>query len=119
MAASRKRQPQSSESEIQKSCLEYLRVACGWPVWRFNSGAMIMNKRFVRFHTARGCSDLAGLIPPSGRFLAVEVKRPGNEATELQQGWLDEVARSGGLALVIHSVGELQERLREAGYDVP
>lgn len=106
------------EREIQKQILEYLNLI-GWSAWRFNSGATkTPGGGFVRFNTARGCSDVIGIIP-GGWFLAIEVKRPGNKPTPLQQAWLDEVREAGGLALVAVSVDDLRTQLRKAGHACP
>jgi hypothetical protein len=124
--------PPPPESDIQKACLEYLRLL-GRSVWRFNSGARIVpatpdggKRRFVRFSSAKGCSDLIGLLPASadglhtaGRMLACECKRPGNKPTALQSAWLEEVASQGGLAICVCSVDDLRSQLRSAGYDAP
>lgn len=40
------------------------------------------------------------IICYGGRFIAVEVKRPGRKATPLQQHVLDEIADAGGVAIV-------------------
>ena len=107
------------ESDIQRAVLEYLGLL-RWSVWRFNSGGARLGPdgRFVRFSTARGCSDLIA-IAPGGRFVAIEVKRPGNSPTALQAAWLAEVRAAGGLALVATSAADLARQLREEGYDAP
>jgi hypothetical protein len=68
----------------------------------------------VRFCGAEGCSDVLGLLSPSGRFLAVEVKRVGGRLTERQRGFLDAINRAGGLGVVVHSAAELQQALADA-----
>ena len=118
------------ESDIQKTILQYLTTILGWMMWRSNSGGMKVEERYVQFNTAKGCSDLLGVIPIStkpefspafsrGRFLAIEVKRSGKKPTALQQAYLDQVRDAGGLALVATSIDDLRKQLREAGYDVP
>ena len=63
-------------------------------------------------HTARsglavGSADLIGLVPPSGRFLAIECKRPkGGRLSERQRDWLEVVRRCGGIAGIARSVEE-------------
>jgi hypothetical protein len=109
-----------NETSLVRACLRYLSLR-GIPAWRTNSGAMTVRgaggkERFVRFNGAKGCSDLLGLLPPSGRFLAVECKMRGNKPTADQQGFLDVVAAAGGLAVVVHDVADLAEALDVEGY---
>jgi hypothetical protein len=89
------------------------------PAWRNNTGAAAFadaagRKRFVRFSTP-GAADIHGVLPPSGRFLAVEVKRPGGRLTPAQAAFLDCIRTSGGLAVVAHGVDDLAEALRREG----
>lgn len=101
------------ERDVQRTILQYLRLL-GWPAWRFNSGAMQQGDRFVRFNTAKGCSDLL-FIAPGGLFGACEVKCGKNRPTALQAAFLEMVRRSGGVAVVARSVQELDAALRERG----
>ena len=56
----------------------------------------------------RGVSDIIiGVIPPSGRFLAIEVKRPGGKPLAEQQQLLDTISEAGGLAFVACSVDDV------------
>lgn len=109
--------PAPKESDIQRACLGYLRLR-GWLAWRNNSGAVTASykgkRRFFRFNSAPGSSDLF-FVAPAGRFGCVEVKRPGNEPTEIQASWLETVRRAGGVALCVHSVDELIRGLKENG----
>lgn len=63
------------------------------------------NGRMVRYGLGTGSSDLIGW-DSSGRFLAIEVKRPGQRATADQSLFLAAVRTAGGLAGVAHSVTE-------------
>lgn len=105
------------ESEILRVCLEYLRLR-GVFCWRQNQGAVTAEyqgrKRFLRFAGADGIADILGVLSPSGRLLAVEVKRPGRQPTAQQQGFLDAVRRQGGLAVCVHSLAELEAALTAA-----
>ena len=99
-----------SETALVKACLEYLRLI-GCYVWRNNTG-MLYNKvgRPVAFGKV-GSSDILGILP-GGRFLAVECKIGRNPLSRSQQTFLDEVGRTGGLAIVVRdSVDSLVDRL--------
>lgn len=51
-----------------------------------------------------GSADLVGVLAPGGRFLALEVKRPGERARPEQEAWLALVRTRGGFAAVVDSV---------------
>jgi hypothetical protein len=53
-----------------------------------------------------GLPDLMGCY--RGYFIGLEVKRPGGEATKLQEFMLSRIARAGGVARTIHSVEEAE-----------
>ena len=91
--------------------LTYLKL-CGIFCWRQNQGAITGEhqgkRRFLRFASIDGISDIIGLLPTSGRLLAVEVKRPGRKPTPAQEAFLDVVRQNGGLAACVHSLAELE-----------
>lgn len=109
---------QPLERDIQAACLHLLALS-GVMAFRVNSGAVTGEhngkRRFFRFNGARGCSDILGVLPRSGRFLAVEVKRPGGKLTPDQAAFLDRIRAAGGLALVVRSDRELEAALRVEG----
>jgi hypothetical protein len=86
----------------------------GVSAWRSNTGAARFGDRFVRFGVP-GVADILGVLPPSGRLLAVEVKGPGGRVRPSQRAFLDNVEAAGGLALVVRDVAELERALVEAG----
>lgn len=102
------------EADILRICLRWLQLQ-GVYCWRQNQGAARGvshgKQRFFRFAGAAGISDLVGLLRPSGRFLAVEVKRPGRPLTPEQEAFLATVRDSGGVALCVHNLEELQKAL--------
>jgi hypothetical protein len=64
----------------------------------------------------RGVADLICVVPPFGRFLAIEVKRPGarGRTTEDQDRWLAVVRRFGGVSGIATSVEEALGLVEEA-----
>jgi hypothetical protein len=50
----------------------------------------------------------------SGRFLAIEVKAPKGKVSPHQEAFLKEIEERGGLALVAHSVDEVQQALLDS-----
>lgn len=60
---------------------------------------------FITFGLCPGSSDLVGMMP-GGRFLAIEVKRPGEKQTEEQLTFERVVRECGGLYILATSVEE-------------
>lgn len=100
--------PPQSEKSIQKQCLDWLTLK-GIFHYRNNTGAVAAQykgkQRFIRFGHP-GISDIIG-IAPDGRFLAIEVKRADGKLTEAQEVFLEQVEKSGGIALVVRSLEDL------------
>lgn len=65
-----------------------------------------------------GCSDLICVVPPKGRFLGIEMKRPKTGRLRAEQNcWLAVVRRFGGVTGVAKSVADamaLVELARES-----
>jgi hypothetical protein len=98
------------EQGIQRAVLDYLRWK-GIPCYKHqNAGIRKPDGGYIPTHT-RGVSDIIGCIPKTGRFLAIEVKRPGNKPTAEQQQFIDTINAAGGLAFVARSVEEVDEAL--------
>jgi hypothetical protein len=47
-----------------------------------------------------------------GNFLAIEVKKPGEQARADQETFLQDIRDRGGIGLCVHSLRELEEQLR-------
>lgn len=106
------------EADILRDCLTWLKLH-GVLCWRQNQGAITGmhngKRRFLRFSSQVGISDILGVLPPSGRLLAVETKRPGRQATAEQAAFLDVVRQCGGVAVCARSIAELEQALLAAG----
>lgn len=100
------------ESDVVRSCLDYLKIR-GIFAWRQNAGVIPLANGGVRFSGLRGVSDILGILP-DGRFLAVECKSAKGKTSEHQDAFLDQIAANGGVACVVRSVEELAEDLRVA-----
>ena len=99
------------ERDLLRACLAYLSLH---PRVRFafraNTGMVpIDDKRMFRAGFV-GCSDILGMLD-GGRFLAVEVKRPGKRPTTAQASFLYTVNAGGGLAFVATSVKDCEDAL--------
>lgn len=61
--------------------------------------------RYIRSGLCVGSSDLIG-FSRDGKFIALEIKQPGQHASAEQQKFIDAVNNAGGIAGVAHSVDE-------------
>lgn len=98
-----------SVPESERALMIRIRAAVasmeGILIWRNNTG--VDTTRGVRYGLAVGSADLIGIVRTAsgvGRFLALEVKRPGERPTAEQRKWLAVVNRAGGVAVVVRSV---------------
>lgn len=100
--------PPPLERDIQRAIITYLRRR-GAVVIRVNSGS-IQTESGSRFNgAAAGTSDLIALY--QGKFIAIEVKRPGNTPTAKQQAFLERVRQAGGVAFVATSIDDVAREL--------
>lgn len=111
------------EKTVQSMIVQYLSMI-GIPVWRNNIVTQGLEykgkKRFVRSGVGgRGGADLIGIVPRSGRFLAIECKRAGARTDPDRQALQDEFARqvesAGGIAVKVTSLNELIVELKKKG----
>lgn len=103
----------SPESDVLKSCLALLKFR-GIPAFRNNTGAVKLEGRFIRYGKV-GSSDIIGILPATGRWLAVETKRPkapgqtGGKLTEPQREFLEMIRDAGGVAICVDDLVTLAE----------
>jgi hypothetical protein len=70
----------------------------------------------------RGTSDLICIVPPLGRFLGVEVKRPGYSPSDVradQIAWLAAVRKFGGVSGIATNEAEALALVAEARQQSP
>lgn len=98
------------EMLLVRQIVDYLNLR-GHFVQRTNSGTMQAEyngrKRFIKM-AQPGTADITG-CSRDGRFLAVECKIKPNKLTELQEQYLNEVRRRGGIALVAYSLDDVTQ----------
>ena len=109
------------EKDVQTSILHLLarHPKVAWAS-RFNSGAAWLKakggrERPVKFNTCDGCSDILGQMR-DGRFLAIEVKRPGwkkpkDQHEFEQEDFLRRVTQNRGVAFFATSPQEVADML--------
>lgn len=75
----------------------------------------LLDGRWIRYGLGEGSSDLVGLIKPSGRFFAIEVKTATGRPTAKQVAWMKLVESYGGVAELCRSVQDALVVYRKAG----
>ena len=80
-----------------------------------NNVGSLQNKtgRWVQFGLCKGSSDLIGWHKLTGKFVAIEVKRPGQKLREDQKDFIDRVKEAGGIAGVARHPDDLAEILTD------
>lgn len=108
-----------SESLIQAQIRLTLGSEKDLTLWRNNVGTgtfwMPSGKtQRVQYGLCVGSSDLVGLLAPSGRFFALEIKTDVGRVTKEQKAFLAHVRSMGGFAAVVRSVEEARAAVQRA-----
>ena len=88
------------ESTIQKKILRYLKEHPD--VYSFK--AITANRK--------GVPDV--IVCYKGKFIGLEVKRPGGKPTKLQEHNIEQIKQSGGYAGIVYDVEDVKTILEEA-----
>lgn len=108
-----------SEAEILRAIIQLLhRHPCVAQCWRQNSGTFQERNRdgsvrYIRANTAKGMSDIMGVLR-DGRTLAIEVKSRTGRMRPGQEEFLQTIRQAGGVAGVCRSVDDAQKLLEAA-----
>lgn len=101
------------ESEIQKAILDYLHLKRILAFKHRNVG--IYKKSTDRYiplsYGEKGISDIIGCLP-DGRFLAIEVKKPGGKPSPEQVAFLERVNVNGGLGILAYGLEEVIQKVQ-------
>jgi hypothetical protein len=101
---------------IVRECLDWLKLK-GIFSFRVNQIPAPAGKGgFRRFCGTPGVSDIVGILPGHGRFLAIEVKKDVGRQSIAQMAFEDEVHRNGGAYLLVRGSKELESKLSTMGY---
>jgi hypothetical protein len=102
------------ETVIQQGVLA---IIGSWPelfIWRNNTGALQdRTGRWVRFGL-KGSSDIIGMIWPTGRFFALEMKTATGETRTAQLRFRKRVLECGGIYIIGRDVDGTVRAVRDA-----
>lgn len=96
------------EKDIQKDILDYLRYR-GIFCWKQNNAGIRKPDGGYIPTGLRGVSDILGIF--NGKFLAIEVKQPGNSLSTQQSDFLSMVNEKGGIGFVAYSIDDIDKHL--------
>lgn len=106
------------EADIQRKIKAWLDRLGAVPL-RINSGHIALDNGKHVALAPPGTSDLIAALPvitAAGMvavFCAIEVKRPGNKPTGIQQKFIDKINGLGGIAFYAVSVDDAKQKLNE------
>lgn len=103
-----RRADRTLEAPVLHECLAWLH-AHGVFVWRNNTGTYWSGDRPISYGYP-GSADIIGLLPGSGRFLAIECKSSIGKQSRKQLHFQEQVERDGGVYLLVRSVQNLEEQ---------
>ena len=89
------------EQNIQTSIMNYISSIGGLPI-KFNN---------MGIYAKAGVSDILACI--KGRFVAIEVKRPGNKPSAVQLQFIEAINSIGGLAFWADNLQDVKDKLKE------
>lgn len=96
-----------TEQGIQKAIIDYLRLKKFVAFKHHSTGSTIREGKAVFFkHGDRGIADVIG-CSPSGRFIAIEVKKKGGKPSEEQIQFIESVNASGGIGIIAYSLDDV------------
>jgi hypothetical protein len=100
--------PRPMENEVQSGILALL-VCLQIPHFRSNAGGGYRlgakGKPQLVQGAPEGWPDITGWLPKDGRFLGIEVKRPGERPTDAQVNWMRRINEDGGVAFWCDNLG--------------
>ena len=98
------------EADLKRAIVEALK--------RIGLRVVMRNEQLSRGNYRGGCgkgsSDIFIVLPPNGRFLAMEVKFGDGKATSDQLAFGQDVVEAGGAFALVRSVAEAIDAVRRA-----
>jgi len=96
------------ESDIQRQILDYLSLKGIFHYRNNTSGIYIQKTGKYRPSHSKGAPDIVGIVPDgSGRFLGIEIKKPGGKLSPDQIVFLDNIWKAGGIPIVAYSLEDV------------
>lgn len=103
---------QQTEQQIETQVINWLNSKDNVFAFKFPRGQKAATRRNTVRHSGNGVSDIICNIEIAGILFTVfiEVKKPGGKLRDSQIEFSKRIQNMGGTYLVIHSLGEIEER---------
>ena len=88
------------EKTIERQIRNYLTSVGAWHI-----------KTHGNMFSRAGTPDILACV--NGRFVAIEVKRPGGVVSELQKANIELIKKAGGVAFIAYSVEDVERNLQK------
>ena len=92
---------QHIEQNVQTSIMNYIKAIGGLPI----------KQNQIGIYGQAGVPDIIACI--KGRFVAIEVKRPGQKPKPIQEAFLDSINKKGGLAFWSDNLDKVKDILEK------
>lgn len=93
----------SVEQAIQTSIIRYIKSIGGLPI----------KQNQIGIYAQAGVPDIVACI--KGRFVAIEVKRPGKKPEPIQEAFLESINKKGGIAFWSDNLDKVKNIIKEEG----
>ena len=91
------------EQVIQTSIMRYIKSIGGLPI----------KQNQIGIYAQAGVPDIIACV--KGRFIAIEVKRPGKKPEPIQEAFLESINKKGGLAFWADNLDKVKTIIKEEG----
>ena len=89
------------EQDIQTSIISYIKSIGGLPI----------KQNQIGIYGQAGVPDIIACI--KGRFVGIEVKRPGQKPKPIQEAFLDAINKKGGIGLWADNLDKVKDTLKK------
>lgn len=94
------------EALVLREVVKALETVQGLHIMRNSVGMVTTQHGRLPYGLGVGSSDLVGILAPSGRWVAIEVKSEDGDLTDAQRAWLHRMRERGAIAGVARSGAE-------------
>lgn len=92
---------QQVEQHIQESIMRYIKSIGGLPI----------KQNQIGIYAQAGVPDIIACV--KGRFVAIEVKRPGEKPKPIQEAFLEAINKKGGIAFWSDNLDKVKETFKK------
>lgn len=102
------------EKDIQMTICKYLEIK-GIFFWRQNNTPIYSEGRFRAMpkYSKKGIPDIIAILPPFGRFIGIEVKRPNGVISSHQEAFRRQLEAVGGEYIIATNLKDVIDFLKQ------